>query len=83
VENIPYQKSCDYYDFVVVKVVSKLASGWKYHVQQLLDFRTPYFLGPEDFVDEVNWMLHRVCMSFLCPLDYQHGAHHVSRAGDV
>jgi hypothetical protein len=26
-ENIPYRKSCDYYDFVVVKVVSKLASG--------------------------------------------------------
>ena len=27
VENITYQKSCDYYDFVVVKVVLKLASG--------------------------------------------------------
>jgi hypothetical protein len=27
VKNIPYWKSSDYYDFVVVKVVTKLASG--------------------------------------------------------
>jgi hypothetical protein len=27
VENITYWKSCDYYDFVVVKVVLELASG--------------------------------------------------------
>ena len=27
VKNITYWKSCDYYDFVVVKVVSELASG--------------------------------------------------------
>jgi hypothetical protein len=27
VENVPYWKSCDYYDFVVVKVVTDLASG--------------------------------------------------------
>jgi hypothetical protein len=24
-----------------------------------------------------------LCMSFLCSLDYQHGAHHVSRARDI
>jgi hypothetical protein len=28
-------------------------------------------------------MLYWVCMSFFCSLDYQHGAHHVSRARDV
>jgi hypothetical protein len=27
VKNIAYWKSCDYYDFVVVRVVSELASG--------------------------------------------------------
>jgi hypothetical protein len=27
VNNIAYWESCDYYDFVVVKVVSELASG--------------------------------------------------------
>jgi hypothetical protein len=27
VKDITYWKSCDYYDFVVVKVVPKLASG--------------------------------------------------------
>jgi hypothetical protein len=27
VENVPYWKSCDYYDFVVVKVMTELASG--------------------------------------------------------
>jgi hypothetical protein len=27
VKNIAYWESCDYYDFVVVKVVSKLVSG--------------------------------------------------------
>jgi hypothetical protein len=27
VENVPYWKSCDYYDFVVDKVVTELASG--------------------------------------------------------
>jgi hypothetical protein len=27
VKNITYQKSCDYYDFVVVKVWLELASG--------------------------------------------------------
>jgi hypothetical protein len=27
VKNIAYWKSCDYYDFVVVKVVLELASG--------------------------------------------------------
>jgi hypothetical protein len=27
--------------------------------------------------------LYWIFVSFLCPLDYQHGAHHVSRARDV
>jgi hypothetical protein len=27
VEDVPYWKSCDYYDFVVVKVVSEFACG--------------------------------------------------------
>jgi hypothetical protein len=27
VENVSYWKSCDYYDFVVIKVVTELASG--------------------------------------------------------
>jgi hypothetical protein len=70
VKNISYRKSCDYYDFIVVKVVPELASGHKYRVQQLLDLRIPYLRRPEDFADEVNWMLHRVCVSFLRPLDY-------------
>jgi hypothetical protein len=42
VKNITYQKSCDYYDFVVVKVVLELASSKKYHVQQHLDLRISY-----------------------------------------
>jgi hypothetical protein len=33
--------------------------------------------------DEINRMLHWVGMSFLCSLDYQRGAHHVSRARDI
>jgi hypothetical protein len=36
-----------------------------------------------DFTDEIDWMLYWVCMSFFYSLDYQRGAHHVSRARDV
>jgi hypothetical protein len=39
--------------------------------------------GTKNFTDEIDMMLYWVCMSFFCSLDYQLGAHHVSRARDV
>jgi hypothetical protein len=37
----------------------------------------------QNFTDEINRMLYWVCMSFFYSLDYQRGAHHVSRARDI
>jgi hypothetical protein len=42
-----------------------------------------FLRGTQNITDEINRMLHWVDMSFLCSLDYQRGAHHVSRARDI
>jgi hypothetical protein len=82
-EYVAYREACNHYDFVIVEIVAQLSRGEQYNTQQLLDLGISDLRGPEDFTDEAYEVLNWICVVFFHPLNYQRGAYHVSRAGDV